>query len=225
MIDMDVYHVLNRGVEKRDIVLHDDDRMRFVRSLYIFNDKNNAPNSVSQPTQWHADTERTCIVHIHAWCLMNNHYHILLSPIDDDIKNISLFMKKLNMGYAKFFNEKYDRSGYLWQGKYKKILIERDNQFSYIPYYIHLNPLDYANHDWRNGNVENLSSAKNNLNNYRWSSFFDYNDKRNFHSLLYTELLKDILGSKEHQAKQINSIISSGDTKYHHASSSAVLEV
>jgi hypothetical protein len=45
---MDVFHILNRGVEKRDIVLDDDDRMRFVRSLYIFNNKNSAPNSVSQ---------------------------------------------------------------------------------------------------------------------------------------------------------------------------------
>lgn len=221
---MDVYHVLNRGVEKKDIVLNDDDRMRFVRSLYIFNDKNNAPNSVSQPAQWKADIERTCIVNIHAWCLMNNHYHILLSPADDDIKNVSLFMKKLNMGYAKFFNEKYERSGYLWQGRYKKILIERDSQFNYIPYYVHLNPLDYTHHEWRIGNVKDTSLAKYHLDNYRWSSFFDYNNKRNFPSILYTDLMKSVLGSKEHQEKQINTIISGNESKHHHTVRSTAIE-
>jgi len=101
-----IYHVYNRGVEKRDVVISDDDRMRFVHSLYIFNDSNNAPNCISQPKQWQSNTNRKCIVRIHAWCLMNNHYHLLLSPVDGELKNISLFMKKLNMGYAKFFNEK-----------------------------------------------------------------------------------------------------------------------
>jgi len=222
---MDVYHVLNRGVEKRDVVLHDDDRMRFVRSLYIFNDINNAPNSVSQSTRWHSDIERTCLVHIHAWCLMNNHYHIILSPADDDVKNISLFMKKLNMGYAKFFNEKYERSGYLWQGKYKKILIERNSQFNYIPYYVHLNPLDYTHYEWRKGGVQDTSSAKQHLDNYRWSSFLDYNNKRNFPSILYTDLLKDILGSKEHQEKQINAIISGNNSEYQHLPRSTAIEL
>jgi putative transposase len=214
---MEVYHVLNRGVEKRDIVLNDDDRMRFVRGLYIFNDINNAPNSVSQPKQWESDLDRKCIVHIHAWCLMNNHYHILLSPIDDNIKMVSLFMKKLNMGYAKFFNEKYERSGYLWQGRYKKILMQRDSQFSYIPYYIHLNPLDYSHSEWRTGGVKNQLQAKHQLHNYRWSSYFDYNNKKNFPSILHTSLLRDVLGSREHQNKEIEKIISCNAFKHNNS--------
>jgi len=60
------------------------------------------------------------LVDILAFVLMPNHYHLLVMPRQDDA--ISLFMKKLNMGYAKYFNEKYDRSGALFQGEYKSIL-------------------------------------------------------------------------------------------------------
>ena len=130
---MEFYHVLNRGVEKRNIVVSDDDRMRFVRGLYLFNDKNNAPNAISQGNiTIESNYKRDLLVDVHAWCLMDNHYHILLSPKNDDFANISLFMKKVNMGYAKFFNEKYNRSGCLWQGKYKKVLIENDSHFLYL---------------------------------------------------------------------------------------------
>ncbi len=205
---MDIYHVLNRGVEKRDIVLHDDDRMRFVRSLYIFNDSRSTPNSVSQAYRWELDSVRQPIVHIHAWCLMNNHYHLLLSPVNDELKNLSLFMKKLNMGYAKFFNEKYNRSGYLWQGKYKKIQIENDGQFNYIPYYIHLNPLDYFHYEWRKGRLKYSPNIQNILNTYRWSSFLDYNNIKNFPSLITTQLLGPILMSSQNQAQEIKKIIS-----------------
>lgn len=207
---MNIYHVLNRGVEKRDIVLNDDDRMRFVRSLYIFNDSNNAPNSVSQPKKWQNTNNRKCLVHIHAWCLMNNHYHLLLSAVDDDLTNISAFMKKLNMGYAKFFNEKYKRSGYLWQGKYKKILISNEPQFEYIPYYLHLNPLDYSHNNWRSGSVEEnkIDEVKNQLKNYRWSSYLDYNDIKNFPSLIYPKLLTKVLSETEFQDRQIKKIVS-----------------
>lgn len=211
---MEIYHVLNRGVEKRDVVLDDNDRMRFIRSLYLFNDTKNAPNSVSQPVKWQNNKQRVCLVNIHAWCLMNNHYHLLLSPAEDDLKNISLFMKKLNMGYAKFFNEKYERSGYLWQGKYKKILINNDSQFQYIPYYIHLNPLDYTNYEWRSGKVscENQERIHEQLLKYRWSSYLDYNGSKNFPSLIYTDLISKILIDKPNQDKQIKFIVSGNET-------------
>lgn len=219
---MDVYHVLNRGVEKRDIVKNDDDRMRFVQSLYIFNDKNNAPNSVSQSKRRSGSHDRKCLVHIHAWCLMNNHYHLLLSPVNDDVKNISSFMKKLNMGYAKFFNEKYNRSGYLWQGKYKKIEITSNSQFLYIPYYVHLNPLDYTNPNWRAGSVNDLESAFTQLKNYRWSSYSDYAGNNNFASIIDTKLFSKIFTSSQSQKNEIISIISGNNKE--HLQQSTILE-
>lgn len=206
---MEFYHVLNRGVDKKDIVLDDGDRMRFVHSLYAFNDVKQVPNTITQQKVWSdMERKRDCLVKLHCWCLMNNHYHLLLSPADDDLAKLSLYMKKLNGGYAKFFNEKYERSGYLWQGKYKRVHIKQDAQFTYIPYYIHLNPLDISNKLWREGRIEDFDSASLHLNSYRWSSFQDYCGTKNFPSLLYTEELSRLLGDKDSQYKQIKRILS-----------------
>jgi putative transposase len=119
---------------------------------------------------------------------MPNHYHLLVSAVNDDMANISLFMKKLNKGYAQHFNHKYDRSGALWEGKYKKVHIVRDNHFLYIPYYIHLNPLDLYMPEWRHGAVKNTKKALKYLSEYRWSSHLDYMNKKNFSSILNMEV-------------------------------------
>ncbi len=220
---MDIYHILNRGANKSNIVKDDSDRLRFVQSLFIFNDRNSAPNSIVQTRKWSKlDHPRKLLVHVHAWCLMDNHYHLLISPIDDEFSNISLFMKKLNMGYAKFFNEKYEHSGCLWQGKYKRILINNDAHFNYIPYYIHLNPLDFKLPKWRDGQVKDSKDAIDSLQKYRWSSFLDYQGTHNFPSLLYTDLLKDILLTPAIQSKVISKIIS--DTNSLHSEASKILE-
>tara|TARA_B100000745_G_scaffold270554_1_gene197511 strand:- start:96 stop:551 length:456 start_codon:yes stop_codon:yes gene_type:complete len=142
---------------------------------------------------------------------MDNHYHLLLSPVDNDVTNISLFMKKLNMGYAKYFNEKYERSGYLWQGKYKKIEIERDAHFLYIPFYIHLNPLDYTHPNWRNGSIKNLKKMLSDLSSYRWSSYLDYMGTKNFPSVIEEQTLREVLGSSSSQKKQIAQIVTQAD--------------
>lgn len=206
---MEFYHVLNRGVEKRDIVLDEGDRMRFVQSLYVFNDSNPAPNGITQRKKWNnRGRSRDCLVRLHAWCLMDNHYHLFLSPVRGEISNISLFMKKLNGGYAKFFNEKYQRAGCLWQGKFKKVKIERDNQFMYIPYYIHLNPLDIQYKDWREGKLNDLKTAINYLDGYRWSSWQDYTGVKNFPSILDQSILNGILASKINQINEIEKIVS-----------------
>jgi len=203
---MDFYHVLNRGVEKRNVVRNNDDRNRFVQSLYLFNNRD--PVHIATIGK---KAERDLLVHIHAWCLMNNHYHLLLSPVDDDVENISLFLKKLNGGYAKFFNEKYNRSGYLWQGKTKKILINNDAHFLYIPYYIHLNPLDYTHKQWREGLVADHKDAMCRLAEYRWSSLQDYQQKHNFPSILSQTVLSKILGTHSEQSRNIKRILKSPD--------------
>src|SRR3989344_9023548 len=133
----ELYHVMNRGVDKRSIVEDDEDRIRFVHNLFMLNNK----NRVDPNHRFKGDTvSRELAITIHAWCLMPNHYHLLVSEIQEG--SLSLFMRKLNMGYAKYFNEKYHRTGYLWQGVFRKINVQRDAHFLHIPYYIHLNPLD-----------------------------------------------------------------------------------
>ena len=206
---MEFYHVLNRGINKNVVFREDGDRMRFIKSLYVFNDFRPTPNGITQHKLWMDESrKRNCLIHIHAWCLMHTHYHLLVTPIDDNLDNLSLFMKKLNGGYAKFFNEKYERSGYFWQGKYKKIQIERDNQFMYIPYYIHLNPLDIKFKEWREGALSDFSAAEKFLDSYKWSSWYDYTGRKNFPSILYKDVLGEILGSKRMQLSHAKTITS-----------------
>lgn len=199
---MEFFHVLNRGVDKREIVLDDSDRLRFVHDLYTFNNVESAIN-YGLADRTIVQKRRALLVDIHAFCLMGNHYHLLLTERTEN--GIPLFMKKLNMGYAKYFNERYERTGALWQGKYKKVPVKRDAHFLYIPYYIHLNPLDFQFPEWRTGNVRNFEQVLAYLENYRWSSYLDYLGRSNFPSVTRRDQLSST------QRKEIKNIIQGGE--------------
>ncbi len=199
-INMELYHVLNRGVDKRKIFLSDRDHFRFIHNLFEFNNQN--PSS-SNNYYFSKSSDIGCpnirkprklLVNIHAFCLMPNHYHILISPIVKD--GIPKFMKKINMGYAKYFNEKNKRTGALFQGKYKSVHVSNNSHFLYIPYYIHLNPLDLIFPEWRTGNVKNTKKAVDYLKKYRWSSHLDYLGIKNFPSLTQRNFLQGTLGDE-----------------------------
>lgn len=203
---MELLHALNRGVDKRDIFLDSQDYARFVHDMFEFNSTLPAgntyrhfdpltmrdlrsPSSLSHNTDTH---ER--LVDIHGWVLMKNHYHLLLSERVED--GLSLFLRKLNIGYAKYFNERYERSGTLFQGRTKKVLVSEHSQFLYILHYVHLNPLDCleGSEDWRvrdHGSVQSVSAALSYLETYRWSSYLDYCGIHNFPSILTTSLFKN----------------------------------
>lgn len=206
---MELWHVLNRGVEKRSIAEDDSDRVRFIHDLYAFNDTRLVQH-ISQPqrNEKNFGTPRELLVNIHAFCLMGNHYHLILSEFIE--QGISKFMQKLNMGYAKYFNERHARSGVLWQGKHKKISIRRSAHFLYIPYYVHLNPLDFVMPEWRAGTVTDPEKALAYLRSYRWSSHLDYCGIRNFPSITVRTEFADILGSPHRYEKEIIKIISEG---------------
>lgn len=201
---MELYHVLNRGVEKRVVFLDDRDRLRFLHDLFVFNDQN--PVLHYKLLDRHKENKkRKLLVHIHSFCLMPNHYHILLSPAIEN--GIPLFMKKLSMGYAKYFNERYKRSGTLWQGKYKRIRLQEDRHFLYILYYIHLNALDLSYPTWRTGNIRVPQKALDYLKTYRWSSHIDYTGVKNFPSITERGLFSEIIGSQKQYEKEITRII------------------
>jgi putative transposase len=191
----EIYHILNRGTDKRTIVQDEEDHVRFIHDLYVFNDLQATPNFIlADRHQPHR--ARTPLVHIHA---------LLLSPAIEN--GIPKFMKKLNMGYAKYFNEKYVRTGSLWQGKYKKIHIQRDAHFLYIPYYIHLNALDMSMPQWRKGGVRNITQALGQLKKYRWSSHLDYLGEKNFPSITEREFLAGVIGTRSRYEQEIGRII------------------
>ncbi len=204
---MELYHALNRGVDKRTIFLDDHDRKRFVHGLEIFNDTRRAENTeyfYSRITQSvesidlggrYEPHKRKRLVDIHGWCLMGNHYHLLISEIVEG--GISKFLMKLNVGYAKYFNKRYERSGTLFQSRTKRIRIDSDAYFLHILHYIHLNPLDFLKgaESWRGFEVRNHATALKHLYAYRWSSFRDYCGKKNYPSIITTDLFGDVFGN------------------------------
>ena len=197
---MELYHVLNRGVEKRDLFMNTGDYARFVHDMYEFNDSKPARNAYRNFDTPMIDLrnqslERSKIVDIHGWCLMKNHYHLLLSERVEG--GLTLFIRKLNVGYANYFNEKYKRVGTLFQGRTKRIRITSDPHFLHILHYIHLNPLDFlgAAKEWRSGRVQNSKAARAQLERYRWSSYQDYSGKKNFPSILTMDFMRDALGN------------------------------
>lgn len=112
-----LYHITSRGNEKRDIFLDDEDRESFLEILAQINKRFN----------W------LC----HAYCLMNNHYHLLIETPE---ANLSKGMKLLNGIYTQRFNKKYKRVGHLYQGRYKAILIGKESHLLEVARYIVLNP-------------------------------------------------------------------------------------
>lgn len=135
--------------------------------------------------------------------MMPNHYHLLLEPVVED--GIPRFMKKLNMGYAKYFNKKYERTGALFEGRYKSVLIDSEAHFTHLPFYIHLNPLDLVTPGWREWKIENIQKTIDFLESYRWSSHLDYLGKKNFSSVTQREFLNGYFeseGGYEHVLKK-----------------------
>lgn len=200
----EIYHALNRGVDKRKIFLDKHDYLRFIHNLYEFNDEAPANNNCHAFRRRGAESNviarryiativpKSPLVTIHAFCLMPNHYHLLLSPSIEG--GVSKFMQKLNMGYARYFNERYDRKGTLFEGRYKSIPVTAQAHFIHLPYYIHLNPLDMFDHDWRARTVSDPAAALQFLEQYRWSSHLDYLGKKNFPSVTQREFLLEFFG-------------------------------
>ena len=202
-----LFHVLNRGVDKRVIFLDKQDHLRFIHDLFEFNNSNPTINNnfsflhrektVDIASQY-TKKPRRLLVDILAFCLMPNHYHLLISPRSE--KAVSEFMKKVNIGYAKYFNQKYKRKGTLFEGRYKSVLISREKHFLHLPYYIHANPLDLATPEWRKNQLTNYKKAKQFLESYRWSSHLDYLGKSNFSSVTKRDFLLEVFnGEKEYQ--------------------------
>ena len=103
------------------------------------------------------------------------------------------FIRKLNIGYSKYFNLRYKRSGTLFQGRTKKVLVSKDAHFLHILNYIHLNPLDYKNgfRGWREKKIPNVREALDYLESYKWSSYADYCNTPNFTGVTSTRFFKE----------------------------------
>jgi len=207
--NMDIYHVLNRGVDKRQIFMDKQDYLRFIHDLYELNNQDRVGlnyykfrdyGNKGDVSKKYKEPRRP-LVDILAYCLMPNHYHLMLSPKTEN--GISQFMQKVNMGYSKYFNQKYERTGTLFQGRYKKILVTDNTHFLHLPFYIHLNPLDLSCPEWRENKISDPKKALEFLQSYRWSSHLDYLGTKNFPSVLNMKPLMEVFGNSTDYQKLV----------------------
>jgi len=135
------YHIFNRGVEKRNIFLDEQDYKVFLGYMKFYLEM---PSLQGQALQ--AVSPSKILKNYHdqiellAYCLMPNHFHFLIKQSTD--RGIAEFMQSLVLKYVMYFNKKYKRVGSLFQSRYKTVLVENEDQFVYITKYIHRNPID-----------------------------------------------------------------------------------
>lgn len=206
----EIYHIYNRGVEKRTIFSNEKDYVRFIHCLFEFNDQMPALNInynlskqkyIEVGLRYIEKKPRKLLVDILAFCLMPNHFHILLRQRYE--KGITIFMRKLGTGYTNYFNKKYERVGALFQGIFKAVLVKDEVHFTHIPTYIHFNPLDIMAPEWRKGEIIDREKALEFLKNYRWSSYRDYIGEKNFPSVTQREFILNAFGGTEGYKKVI----------------------
>jgi putative transposase len=213
LVSNNIYHVFNRGVEKRQTFMDEHDYLRFVNNLAIFNDENPVLNAKYRAKKMGLikDDDREPLVDILAFCLMPNHFHLLLRQKKET--GISRFMNKIGVGYTNYFNMKYERVGSLFQGTFKAVLIDEESQFLYIPYYIHSNPLDLIFPNRQNTGISKLKleSAIDFLKSYKWSSHGDYIGMPNFTKIINPDFLNEIFISPENYQKEFKRFIKDSD--------------
>ena len=153
------YHIYNRGVEKRDVFEISWDYKHFIDTLLYYQLEGPKPRfsqfSKNQIFKPNLDKK---IVDIVCYCLMPNHFHLLLKQVKEN--GITEFISKLSNSYTKYFNTKYKRIGPLLQGEFKAELVKSDEHLIHVSRYIHLNPL--------------VSYLVKDLSLYRWSSYHEY---------------------------------------------------
>lgn len=171
------YHIYNRGTEKRNIFSSEADRERFLALLYLCNATEPVHIDNIQKQQGSTLLEllperQTTLVDICAYCLMPNHFHLLLREKEES--GISKFMQKLTTGYTMYFNKRHDRTGSLFQGRFKATHANEDRYLKYLISYIHLNPVKLIEPTWKQNGIKNRKSAEEYLRTYHYSSYPDY---------------------------------------------------
>lgn len=164
------YHVISRGHRRENVFRNDGDRKKFLNKLSL----------VAERLQ----------LKIHAYVLMSNHYHLL---IETPQANIVKAMHDINAGYANWYRTKYGLIGSIFQGRYKAIIVEKDEYLLVLSAYIHLNPV-------KAGMVKKPED-------YIWSSYRNYIGKRKPPSLLYVAEILAKFKNKSAYEQYVNSFL------------------
>lgn len=187
LTDGEYYHIYNRGVDKRKIFTDEENYFRFCVSMDLLNEEQDGlmdkwrdfkkcfPKAQLSEFKKKYLKQREYLVDIIAFCLNPNHYHFLLRQKSE--RGIERYMHRLGTSYTKYFNKKNDRSGSLFQGRFKSTHINSNSMLLYLSVYVNCN-----------SEIHGIANAKN----YRWCSFGDYLNIHGKHrNLLSEKLLRD----------------------------------
>ncbi|MBI2012076.1 transposase [Candidatus Daviesbacteria bacterium] len=174
-VDGEYYHLFNRGLQKQIIFNDQRDYKRFIQAFFYYQIQNPKPklSLYKQSKIFPMDTTKK-IVDILCFCLMPNHFHLLVKQIKDG--GISEFMRRFTHSYTKYHNLKHNHQGPVFQGMFKAVRVETDEQLIHLSRYIHLNPL--------------VSFLVKNLDFYTWSSYHSFLNSNNIYPLAKEEILK-----------------------------------
>ncbi len=155
-----------RGNAKENIFHNEQDKLRFLEILQI--------------------KKQTDRFYLHAFCLMDNHVHLMISEGAEDLSKI---MKRINVSYVHYFNQKYERVGHLFQDRFKSENVEQDRYLLALARYIHQNPL-------KAGMVKKASD-------YKWSSYNSYLYESNyFTKMVDTDFVLGLFSSDKKTARR-----------------------
>ena len=170
LVTNQIYHILNRGNAAQPIFLGKKDYERILDTLSYYQNIHNPvrfsfflrlPSDKKEKILKDLRSKREFSVDIISFCLMTNHFHLLLKQVHDN--GISSFMSNVSNSYTRYFNTKNKRFGHLFQGKFKAVRIETNEQLLHVSRYIHLNP--YASY---------VLKSINDLEKYSYSSLPEY---------------------------------------------------
>ena len=179
------YHLYNRGVEKRNIFLTQEDHSRFKRLLYLANGTERFVYRDIENKELKDIDRGDLLVAIGAWVLMPNHFHILVKEITEG--GTAMFMRKLCTGYSSYFNKRHDRVGPLLQGRYQSQHVSEDTHLKYLFAYIHLNPLKLIEPAWKERESINITKAEKYISAYEHSSYLSYVDTSRGENIFLTK--------------------------------------
>ena len=182
------FHIYNRGVEKRNIFPYPKSYKRFLALLYLCNNTEIVDLKIQGKTLHEIDVTKrhTNLVAISAYCLMPNHFHLLVKEIIEN--GISKFMQKLTTAYTMYFNKRQKRTGSLFESTFKAEHIDNDIYLKYLLSYIHLNPVKILDSKWKENGIQDRDAAKKFLENYAYSSFHDYSGKDRLEKMILSKM-------------------------------------
>lgn len=187
----EIYHIFNRGVEKRPTFTDKRELDRGIETLDFYRFANLPlklskflvlPESEKTKLIQKIHGEYQKLVQIICYCLMPNHFHFLVKQTKEN--GVSTFAANFTNSYTKYFNTKHERVGPLFQGLFKAVRVESDEQLMHVSRYIHLNP------------VSSFLIRPDQLENYQWSSYPEYLDLSS-ERIADKEIVLDLFPSKE----------------------------